>query len=276
MAYRPRKYRRQEDNNLDDWLMTYADLITLLLCFFAVFLSVSVPKKDVFETARKNVLETFAHTDQQSGTGELDPVGSDTDTPYDSMPSIIDRFQGDSGNMPEEGFDGFETEDLGFDQDGGAQGGKAETITENSTDESSQDLGGDRIQIIEIPSGAFFDSGAATLSNDGKTLLGQILGKLQAEDLQDYQITVEGHTDDVPIQTVQFPSNWELSTARAAAVVRFFIEEGVSPERLRAAGYADVLPKLPNRDTAGKAIPENQALNRRVLIKLEKIEKAGE
>src|SRR3546814_3171177 len=79
-----------------------------------------------------------------------------------------------------------------------------------------------------------------------------------------YFIDVEGHTDDVPIKTERFPSNWELSTARAAGVVRYFIELGLVPERLKASGYADVKPKLPNRDLYGEGIPENRAATRRI------------
>ena len=94
---------------------------------------------------------------------------------------------------------------------------------------------------------------------------------LKAEKFRDYQITIEGHTDDAPISTAQFPSNWELSTARASAVVHYFLEQGIAAQKLRAAGYADTFPVAPNRDSAGKPIPENQARNRRVVIKLEKI-----
>jgi chemotaxis protein MotB len=94
-----------------------------------------------------------------------------------------------------------------------------------------------------------------------------------SEEYRDYTISIEGYTDDSPIKTPQFPSNWELSTARAAAVVRSFVGLGVPAERLRAVGFAETSPKLPNRDADGKAIPENQAQNRRVVIRLEKITK---
>ena len=91
---------------------------------------------------------------------------------------------------------------------------------------------------------------------------------------KDYQVTVEGHTDNIPIKTPQFPSKWELSTARASAVRAVFpAAKSVPAQRLRAAGYADTFPKAPNRDASGKAIPANQALNRRVVIKLEKIDR---
>ncbi|HTK83477.1 MAG TPA: OmpA family protein, partial [Patescibacteria group bacterium] len=130
-----------------------------------------------------------------------------------------------------------------------------------------------RITTIDMNSATFFPSGSATLSDDGKAVLVKVLESLNTSQYQDFIITVEGHTDDVPISTAQFPSNWELSTARAAAVVRFFIEQGIPATKLRASGYADVMPKVPNRDADGNAIPANQAQNRRVVIKLEKIDK---
>jgi len=98
---------------------------------------------------------------------------------------------------------------------------------------------------------------------------------LRSNRFKDYQITVEGHTDDTPISTARFPSNWELSTARASAVVHFFLDQGIPALKLRAAGYADTFPKAPNRDVNGIAIPQNQSQNRRVVIKLERIEKAA-
>jgi flagellar motor protein MotB len=134
---------------------------------------------------------------------------------------------------------------------------------------------GDRITIFQLSSAAFFASGTATLSDTGQTILGSLLGRLQSPAFAAYRITVEGHTDDAPISSAQFPSNWELSAARAAAVVRFFVEHGVPADRLRAAGYADTRPLVPNRDGAGNPIPENQAKNRRVAIELEKIEHGG-
>ena len=80
----------------------------------------------------------------------------------------------------------------------------------------------------------------------------------------DYRITIRGHTDDLDIDTVQFPSNWELSAVRATTVLRYFIQQGIDLERMSATGYADFFPLVPN-DTV-----ENRARNRRVEFVLEK------
>jgi chemotaxis protein MotB len=103
-----------------------------------------------------------------------------------------------------------------------------------------------------------FDSGEATLKPAGLPLLDEVAQLLNLD--QSHPITVEGHTDDVPIASAQFPSNWELSTARATAVVRFLIAHGVSRQRLAAAGYADLHPVATNANPAGRA------RNRRVEI----------
>ncbi len=241
MSFRYRHQRRQEDHSTDDWLMTYADMITLLLCFFAIFLSVSVPKKDVFNQAKEEVLERFASS-------------SFHEMPFDTLTSIIDEYQGQEHRTGDQ-VDASDTD----------QGQGREEVPP-----------GDRLMTIDMPSATLFSSGSAELSNDGKMLLLQVLEKNIKNNSEDYLITVEGHTDDVPIKTMQFPSNWELSTARAAVVVRFFIDQGIAAQRLRVAGYADSFPKVPNRNALGIAVPANQAENRRVVIKLEKIVKGSQ
>ena len=122
--------------------------------------------------------------------------------------------------------------------------------------------------VIEFASSAVFDPGSADLKPQIKPIFGQMSDELQAKDYRGYTIEVEGHTDDTPIHTPEFPSNWELSARRATNVVRFMIDEKVEPVRLMAEGYAVVLPKMPNRDASGRPIPDNQAKNRRIVIRL--------
>jgi chemotaxis protein MotB len=144
-----------------------------------------------------------------------------------------------------------------------------------ATAKAAPEQKGDRITIFQFSSAAFFASAAATLSDSGRSILENLLDRMQSPAFAAYRITVEGHTDDEPISTSQFPSNWELSAARAAAVVRFFVEHKIPADRLRATGYAETRPLAPNRDAAGTPIPENQAQNRRVVIELEKIDHGG-
>jgi chemotaxis protein MotB len=108
-----------------------------------------------------------------------------------------------------------------------------------------------------------FDSGSAVLKPGALALLDEVAKLLNVDQL--HPITVAGHTDNQPIQTAQFPSNWELSSARATNVVEFFIRHAVNPLRLSATGYADLHP------VASNATPEGRALNRRVEIILQRI-----
>jgi chemotaxis protein MotB len=124
---------------------------------------------------------------------------------------------------------------------------------------------------IEMRSGAFFKPGSAELRDEAIPVLDKMGTLLVAPKFSCFNINVEGHTDDVPIKTAQFPSNWELSGARAASVTRFFIGRKLQDFRFRAVGLADTQPKVPNRDAEGKPIPENQATNRRIKIRLERM-----
>lgn len=122
--------------------------------------------------------------------------------------------------------------------------------------------------VIEFASSAVFQLGKADLQPAIKGAFGQIAHEIKAKDYRSYTIEIEGHTDDTPIQTPEFPSNWELSSRRATNVVRFMIDQNVEKTRLKAAGYADIFPKVPNRDPQGHAIAANQAKNRRIVIRL--------
>ncbi|MCR4377094.1 MAG: flagellar motor protein MotB [Rhodospirillales bacterium] len=121
---------------------------------------------------------------------------------------------------------------------------------------------------IEMASTSFFKPGTTEILAAAHPLLKSWSALLIDEKFKYFYIEVEGHTDDDPISTEKFPSNWELSADRAAAVVRFMGGEGVHPFQLKAIGLADSHPKAPNRDQLGVAIPANQAKNRRVVIRL--------
>jgi len=115
----------------------------------------------------------------------------------------------------------------------------------------------------------FFDSGSATLSPAASDLIDR-LSEILVREAKGMKIYVEGHTDDNPISTAQYPSNWELSSARAGAIVRVLETKGFDRVRLRPLGLADTESLVPNRTPSGEAIPLNQAENRRILIRIQK------
>ena len=103
-----------------------------------------------------------------------------------------------------------------------------------------------------------FASGQAALQPEGLPLLDEVAQLLNVD--KSHPITVEGHTDNIPISSSRYPSNWELSTDRATPVVRYLIAKGVTRERLGAVGYADLHPIASNATAAGRAIVESGAL----------------
>ena len=121
---------------------------------------------------------------------------------------------------------------------------------------------------IELNSSALYDLGSADIKPEMLGELRELAHTINTLRINfpNYLVEVEGHTDNIPINTAQYPSNWELSTNRATNIVKLFIEEGIPPNRLRAAGYADSRPKLSNNDSQGNPITQNQAANRRVVI----------
>ncbi len=202
----------------EDWLVTYADAITLLMAFFVLLYTVSEPNQHKFETKMGGVFEQFS--------------GEKTAMPLQDLREQVSTLISETGEATE-----AKTTDSGI--------------------------------SFEFKSAKMFAPGSAQILESGIALLDRVAQMVTFMGYDDYRVEVQGHTDDIPINTVQFLSNWELSAARAAAV-RFLVSRGVEPERLVAVGYGDTRPKAPNRDEAGQPIPENQSQNRRVEIEIER------
>jgi chemotaxis protein MotB len=118
---------------------------------------------------------------------------------------------------------------------------------------------------MELMNALLFDSGQADVRPAGRSAIERVVKLLPTVDSR-YQIAIEGHTDDVPIHTARFDSNWELSSARAINVLKLFTAAGVAPQRLSAQGYADTRPALKEGDGAAQA--KTRSENRRVVIRI--------
>ncbi len=112
--------------------------------------------------------------------------------------------------------------------------------------------------VINLPNNVLFKTGSANLNPEGQEALTQIGGVLTQ--FSDRRFQIEGHSDNVPIKSSRFPSNWELSTARALSVVHLLTEMGVNPENISAAGFGEFRPRADNEDEDGRK------LNRRIEI----------
>ena len=116
--------------------------------------------------------------------------------------------------------------------------------------------------VVRVPGANLFKPGQADLQLSGRPVLDGVIAVVRK--YPDYKIHIQGHTDDDPISTEKFPTNWELSAARATAVLRYFFDKGVEPEKMTATGYADTFPLASNDNDQGRTI------NRRVEFVLEK------
>ncbi len=207
-----------EEGGEGNWLVSYADMMTLLVGFFVILMSFSKVDEEKFDQVRRAATKTF---------------GGSYQVPYGD---IADRLKA-------------ELNKLGL---------------------------GDQFVIKQSPLGVeisfqgtvFFDTGSADLKPAGSKLLTELIPIIRSE-AKDFNLTIEGHTDDVPLApSARFHSNWDLSSVRACRVLESFEAAGFDKRYLTAVGYADARPIVPNRDANGEPIPKNQSQNRRVVIKL--------
>ncbi|MCU0580879.1 MAG: flagellar motor protein MotB [Syntrophales bacterium] len=209
------------------WLITFNDMITLILTFFVLILSMSDMDKPSIDQISQSVSEAF-------GVGG---IRKPLVTPRTAEPSP-DRGQIQADRNPDMTRMAIQIASL--------PGMEAQTTP-----------GGIRITMNEK---VLFAPDSDVLSENSRQVLLALAPVLNTSDAL---ITVEGHTDNRPAEGVRFPSNWELSTARAVSVVTFLAESGgVAPERLSAVGYGDTRPRAANDDE------KNRQMNRRVEIKL--------
>ncbi|CCQ73425.1 flagellar motor protein MotB [Magnetospira sp. QH-2] len=144
----------------------------------------------------------------------------------------------------------------------------SDIVYQQSAEEAVEIGEDDKGIVLEFASSAFYKPGSAEIRKQAIPLLAKVAEKLAEPRYATYIVEMEGYTDDDPISTAKYPSNWELSTARAAGVVRLFIKLGLDPQRLKVAGFGETRPKVPNRTADGAPIPENMAQNRRVLARI--------
>lgn len=207
----------QQDDGEGNWLVSYADMMTLLVGFFVMISAFSTPDASKFEQMKKQTAKA---------------MGSKYTKPFEEISQSI-------RNMLKE---------LNIDKE----------VTLVETDEGL---------MVTSKGTLFFDSGSAELKPQAQELIGKV-SDLLIQQAKGMHIVVEGHTDDAPIVSKQFPSNWELSSYRAGTVIRLLEAKGFPRNDLRPMGLADTEPLVPNRTAAGEAISANQAENRRIVIRI--------
>lgn len=259
----PRRRRLTLQDNHERWLVSYADFITLLFAFFVVMYSIS----QVSESKYRVLSETLTAAFRPARSLEPIQVGQPSRSPSASAIDIRGDWRGDT-EQPELGETGaLAVEDLG-DLEQLAQ--RIETdFSELIEDELLTVRANEYWLQVELRDSILFDSGSAELSGQAQAIFSDL-----AELLQEYgnQIQVEGHTDNVPISNLRYPSNWELSAARASAIVKLLVADGLSPDRLSAVGYGEHQPLVANDSE------DRRARNRRValMIARQKLERPSQ
>lgn len=246
----------EEHENSERWLLTYADLITLLLALFMMLFAVSNIDKDKFKAFQASYAEDLGKGVKAKEGPHENPSGKETGQEAkdpNAKPQAFEAVAAPSASAAAKGV--VARKDLAELQK------KLKADLKKQGLEKKVDIGiEDRGLVVFVTDGVLFDSGQAQLRAEGAQVLSRlaIVFKPIGNPLR-----VEGHTDNRPISTYQFQSNWELSGARAGTVVRTLISTGIKPSRVRGDMYADTRPRATNGTEAGRA------KNRRVEIVVE-------
>jgi chemotaxis protein MotB len=271
-----RKSRRGaagDHENEERWLLTYADMITLLMALFMVLFSISSVNISKYQTLQQSLKAAFsgsilsggkailqsgsestsAHTPATSEVPSIVPLTPNIPKPVNTSAKQISQamLQQAAAQHEQAGFQKLKAELDAYSKAHGFSSQVQTVITRQG------------LVVRVLTDKLLFASGQATLEPAGQPLLDEVTQLLNVD--TKHPITVEGNTDNQPIHSSQFPSNWELSAIRATTVLRYLLARGVAAQRLSAAGVAALHPIATN------ATPAGRAKNRRVDIVLDRI-----
>ncbi len=208
------------------WMATFADMMTLLLTFFVLLLSFATMDVIKFQMMLGSVKDAFGVQTEHPGKVEAVATSLMQLSERESSPEMIavedaEIFKELERIIKQEGLEG----------------------------EVSAEIS-ERGVVMRVEGQALYALGSADLKDEAHPILDRIVTLCRRFE---YPLMVEGHTDDLPIMTLQFPSNWELSTARAISAMRYLVDHGIPSENVGVAGYADVRPVVPNTDAAARS-----------------------
>jgi chemotaxis protein MotB len=247
-----RRAHAEEHENHERWLVSYADFITLLFAFFVVMYSLSTVNEGKYRVLSDSLVAAFRSVNINA-RGQQVAVGAAAPVP--AMPQVAVKPIVPAKNAKEEERKRQAREKMREMAKEILQA--LNPLVKEGKVSVTEGLKG---ITVEINASVLFPVGEAKLQPAAVKALRAVA---EVAATADFPITVEGHTDPTPIATAHFPSNWELSGARASSVVRLFVDAGVAPQRLTATGYGEQRPVASN-DTQ-----EGRARNRRVTILIE-------
>jgi chemotaxis protein MotB len=258
-------HAEEEHENDERWLLTYADMITLLMALFMVLFSISSVNISKFVTLQHSLQDAFSGRILPGGRSIKESGGSTTATQIAENTPTIKQSAAEAASSK------------AAKAAAAAQAAKVEqesfrklkervdeyTRAHGLSSKVSTIVTKDGLVIRLLTDKLLFASGSAAVEAPGRPLLAKVGALLRAEN--QHEIRVRGFTDPVPIHTAAFPSNWELSAGRAASVVRAFAQAGVAAERMEAVGRASLDPLTTNATATGRA------RNRRVEVLLPRV-----
>ena len=223
---KPRRghFSEPESEGESEWLATFADLTTLLLCFFVLLFSISSVDNKKFISIMNEVRISLGNVVPMAVEEKKEVKGD----------AVINL-------LPKQKTVATELEEI---------------INDEKLSNSTVVDMGDEGALLRVGGKVMFESASAEINSRIHSALDKIIA--MAHKNPEYHIDIKGHTDNLPISAGKFLSNWELSALRATTVLRYLLEKGLSPERLTATGYADTQPLVPNLTA------ENRSRNRRV------------
>ena len=225
-------YAWEPDELESNWLLTYVDMLSVVLAMLVVLLG-HLAAQQLQEPRPDETLNAVTPTEV------LDMVQTETIPETPAVPEVQPESEPESAISPEE---------------------RLARVIESQFQDEIKVVQRDQGISLEIADVILFDSGKADLLTEAGPVLSRLVRTLQ--EIGEADVAVEGHTDDRPILGGRFHSNWELAAARANAVTRYLLSQGLPPGRLRSVSYADTHPVADNATEAGRA--ENRRVNLRV------------
>lgn len=239
MAKRKKYLDTRSSDSHERWLVSYADFITLLFAFFVVMYAISSVNEGKYRALGAAIGNAFIGTEAAAGAASPRQQGEEAvvPPPVDAQRAAIRRQQRD------------EMREIAH--------GIAAVLAPLVSSGDVRVVQSPRGVTLEINASVLFAPGQAVLQEHSRKPLRAVAELMRSSE---HEVEISGHTDNVPIGTALFPSNWELSAARASSVVRLFAESGADPRRMVAKGYGEYQP------VASNSTPEGRARNRRVTV----------
>jgi chemotaxis protein MotB len=245
-----RKHRHEEHENHEAWAIPYGDLITLLLAFFVVMYAISTVNEGKYRALSDSLSAAFKGTPTTPdpiSIGERVLTARDGETSIAPDDKLIGTTLAPVSKKAEQRPPQLNDQGMS----------KMDEIVGQVEAAMAEQIQGQVLKVrrngtgveIEISTDSLFPSGSASMTAQSIPIMEKLADTLKS---LPYAMRVEGHTDNRPISTTQFPSNWELSAARAATVVHLFTQRGVDPSRLAVIGLGEFRPQQDNATEAGR------------------------